>query len=119
MTWSCLRSNEFEFAFATFCTQSAEEFAARYETFHGCSSRVMGETGALGSVASLSTQAIDRAERTWGKLLYICSSDIRRILRVLGTKRCGDESFSFGLAAVIVTGKSLGFVAIPNGALGY
>ncbi len=60
MTWPCLRSNEFEFSFATFCTQSAEEFAARYETFHGCSSRVMGETGALGSVASLSTQAIDQ-----------------------------------------------------------
>ena len=57
MTRSCFLMSEFEFVHATFCTQSAEKYAARYETFHGCNSAKVCGNGEVRSVASLSTRS--------------------------------------------------------------
>ncbi len=60
MTLPTLYSSGIEFAIATFRTQSANEFAAHYEAFHGGHSAEMSERGRSGAVASLSTQTIDQ-----------------------------------------------------------
>ncbi len=69
---------EFETRYNTICTDSADEFVERYETFHGGYSAKICENGSTGSTAAIASQAVDQMRVVFARWNFGFEGTLRR-----------------------------------------